>query len=128
MPKRWRVAYERELAAELWKRGFVPVRVGGSGSGKRTVPALDLFVWDPTCGKLYAVEVKSSIKSADPRYITSLISEKEKEKMRMLRERGVEVVVAVRHNGKWYWFRWENGRLEETEDPFNPFNRFKPNF
>jgi len=104
-PPRRRTSYENELASLLWKTGYVVCRCPQSGGGKKRYPCLDLLVWDPKTGKAYAIEVKTT--NREDVFIEDalkMISETEKEKMEMLRKRGVDIVLAFRKRGKWRLF------------------------
>ena len=105
---RWRIGAERELAKILWDLGYVVCRCPASGGSRKAYPCLDLFVWNPGNGELWAVEVKTTTKEdADVKYAVSLLSKDEKEKIQRLRKRGVKIAIALRKNGKWKM--WELG-------------------
>ena len=99
---RWRKRYENEFVKYLWKIGLVPVRAPNSGVSS-VPPYLDIFVWCPKTGKLVAVELKTTSRSeADEKYLLSMLTQNEIEKMRMLKDRGVEVKAVLRIRGGKY--------------------------
>lgn len=99
---RTRTRYERELVAELRRKGMVAFRLPASGS--RDELALDVVAWDPRSRDLYVFEVKSV---KDERDAFKLVSEHEAEKMAKLAEMGVKVVLAVRLINKKEWVFYE---------------------
>jgi Holliday junction resolvase len=120
-PPRWRVNYERELAALLWKYGLVVCRSGASGGAKRRWPTADVLAWCPKTGTLWAIEVKAmsgARESADAlKRALRQLSKSEREKLSELSKRGARPVLAVRFGGKWRGYEIEvaDGMLVKRE-------------